>query len=79
MDTLVGMRAFARVVESKNFAEAARRLKLSPAMVTKHIQNLEQRIDTRLLNRTSRQLSLTEAGARRRLGRRQRPQMAVRP
>ena len=63
MDTLVGMRAFARVVESKNFAEAARRLKLSPAMVTKHIQNLEQRIGTRLLNRTPRQLSLTEAGA----------------
>jgi DNA-binding transcriptional LysR family regulator len=63
MDTLTSMRAFARVVETKNFTQAAKRLKLSPAMVTKHIQSLEQRIGTRLVNRSTRQLSLTEAGA----------------
>lgn len=63
MDTLTSMRAFARVAEAKNFTEAAKRLKLSPAMVTKHIQNLEQRLGTRLVNRSTRQLSLTEAGA----------------
>jgi DNA-binding transcriptional LysR family regulator len=63
MDTLTSMRAFARVAETKNFTRAAKRLKLSPAMVTKHIQNLEQRIGTRLITRSTRQLSLTEAGA----------------
>jgi len=63
MDTLTSMRAFARVAEYKNFTRAAKRLKLSPAMVTKHIQYLEQRIGTRLVNRSTRQLSLTEAGA----------------
>jgi DNA-binding transcriptional LysR family regulator len=63
MDTLVSMRAFARVAETKNFAHAARRLRLSPAMVTKHIQNLERRLGTRLINRSTRRLSLTEAGA----------------
>jgi DNA-binding transcriptional LysR family regulator len=63
VDTFVGMRVFAKVVETESFAEAARRLKLSPAMVTKHIQGLEQRVGTRLLNRTSRRFSLTEAGA----------------
>lgn len=63
MDTLASMRAFARVAETKNFTRAAKRLKLSPAMVTKHVQNLEARIGTRLINRSTRQLSLTEAGA----------------
>jgi DNA-binding transcriptional LysR family regulator len=63
MDTLVGMRVFAKVVETESFAEAARRLKLSPAMVTKHIQRIEGRIGARLLNRSTRRLSLTEAGA----------------
>lgn len=62
MDTLTSMRVFAKVVELQNFADAARRLKLSPAMVTRHIQFLEQRIGVRLLNRTTRQFSLTEAG-----------------
>lgn len=62
MDTLASMRAFARVAETKNFTRAAKRLKVSPAMVTKHVQNLEARIGTRLVNRSTRQLSLTEAG-----------------
>jgi DNA-binding transcriptional LysR family regulator len=63
LDTLLSMRVFVRVVETESFAATARWLKLSPAMVTKHVQHLEQRLGTRLLNRTTRQFSLTEAGA----------------
>jgi DNA-binding transcriptional LysR family regulator len=63
MHTVVSMRAFAKVFETKSFADAARRMKLSPAMVTKHIQNLESRIGARLLNRTIRGVSLTESSA----------------
>jgi DNA-binding transcriptional LysR family regulator len=63
MDTLTSMRVFAQVVEGRSFSAAARRLKLSQAMVTRHIQHLEHRVGARLLNRTSREFSLTEAGA----------------
>jgi DNA-binding transcriptional LysR family regulator len=63
MDTLVSMRVFVRAVEAESLAAAARRLKLSPATVTKHVQGLERRLGTRLLNRTTRRFSLTEAGA----------------
>jgi DNA-binding transcriptional LysR family regulator len=63
MDTLLSMRVFAKVVETENFTEAARRLKLSPPMVTRHIQSLERRVGARLINRTTHQFSLTEAGA----------------
>jgi DNA-binding transcriptional LysR family regulator len=57
------MRVFTKVVEAENFTEAARRLKLSAPMVTRHIQSLERRIGARLINRTTHQFSLTEAGA----------------
>jgi DNA-binding transcriptional LysR family regulator len=63
MDTLSSMRAFLRVVQAGGFSKAAARLDLSPAMVTKHISRLEERLGVRLLNRTTRQVSLTEAGA----------------
>ena len=63
MDTLLSMRVFARVVDSGSFTEAARRLGLSPPMVTRHIQALEHRIGSRLIQRTTHQFSLTEAGA----------------
>lgn len=63
MDTVLSMRVFAKVVETENFTEAARRLKLSPPMVTRHIQGLERRLGTRLINRTTHRFSLTEAGA----------------
>jgi DNA-binding transcriptional LysR family regulator len=56
------MRVFIKVVEAENFTEAARRLELSPPMVTRHIQNLERRLGARLINRTTHQFSLTEAG-----------------
>jgi DNA-binding transcriptional LysR family regulator len=63
VDTLTSIEVFRNVVEQKSFAAAARRLNLSPAMVTKHVMHLEKRLNTRLLNRTSRHLSLTESGA----------------
>jgi DNA-binding transcriptional LysR family regulator len=57
------MRAFLRVVQAGGFSKAAARLDISPAMVTKHVNSLEERLGVRLLNRTTRQVSLTEAGA----------------
>jgi DNA-binding transcriptional LysR family regulator len=57
------MRAFLRVVQVQGFARAAKRLGISPAMVTKHVNALEKRLGVRLLHRTTRQVSLTEAGA----------------
>lgn len=62
MDTLTSLRVFAAVADFKSFAQAADRLGLSPAMASKHVQHLEQRVGSRLLNRTSRNVSLTEAG-----------------
>jgi DNA-binding transcriptional LysR family regulator len=63
MDRLSAMATYVRVVEAGSFAAAAQRLALSPAMVSRHVQALEQHLGTRLLNRTTRRLSLTEAGA----------------
>lgn len=63
MDGLLGLRVFALVAELRSFAAAAERLGLSPAMTSKHVQQLEARVGARLLNRTSRSVSLTEAGA----------------
>lgn len=63
MDNLTGMAVFARVVEANSFTEAARRLGMSKAAVSKQISRLEERLGARLLNRTTRRLSLTEVGA----------------
>ncbi|HEX7967721.1 MAG TPA: LysR substrate-binding domain-containing protein [Stellaceae bacterium] len=62
MDRITSMTAFAAVVTSGSFAAAAQRLSMSPATVTNHLQSLEERLGVRLLNRTTRKLSLTEAG-----------------
>ncbi len=62
MDRVTSMTAFATVVSAGSFAGAAQRLKMSPAMVTNHVRSLEERLGARLLNRTTRKLSLTEAG-----------------
>jgi DNA-binding transcriptional LysR family regulator len=62
MDRATSMTVFVRVVEGGSFAAAARRLRMSPAMVSTHVQSLEDRLGVRLLNRTTRKLSLTEIG-----------------
>lgn len=62
MDRLTTMTTFTAVASSSSFAEAARRLNLSPALVSKHVQALEDRLGARLLHRTTRKVSLTEAG-----------------
>lgn len=64
MDRLESMRVFVAVAEGEGFAPAARRLSLSPPAVTRAVAALEQRIGTRLLHRTTRQVRLTEAGTR---------------
>ena len=63
MLNLVGMGIFAHVAEAKGFSAAARRLGLSKSMVSKEVSKLEKSLGARLLNRTTRQLSLTEVGA----------------
>jgi DNA-binding transcriptional LysR family regulator len=62
VDRFVGMAVFAKVVESASFAAAARHFDISPAMVTKHVRRLEERLGVRLLNRTTRRVSVTEVG-----------------
>jgi DNA-binding transcriptional LysR family regulator len=63
MMNLVGMGIFARVAEAKGFSAAARRLGISKSVVSKEVAKLEKSLGARLLNRTTRQLSLTEVGA----------------
>ncbi len=62
MDTLLSMKVFRQVVESGSFVAAAERLSLSTAMTSKHLMHLEKQLGSRLLNRNSRGLSLTEPG-----------------
>lgn len=62
MDTLASMKTFVKVVELGSFSAAARLMNLSPAMITKHIGHLESRTGARLLNRSTRQISTTDAG-----------------
>ena len=62
MDTLRSMRVFRAVVELDSFVRASERLGLSAAMVSKHVMHLERHLGARLLNRSSRHLSLTEIG-----------------
>ena len=62
MDRMAGMAVFTKVVSSGSFSAAARELEISQASVTKQIKELESWLGARLLNRTTRRLSLTEAG-----------------
>lgn len=62
MDTLLSIRVFAAVAEAKSFVTVAERMGLSNAMTSKHVQHIETQVGARLLNRTSRSVSLTEAG-----------------
>lgn len=63
MDDLNAIISFVRVVQANSFAGAARRLGMSPSQLSKQISRLEQQLGTRLLRRTTRSLSLTEAGS----------------
>lgn len=62
MDRLQSMRVFAKVVELGSFARAAQHLSMSNAVVTRYVADLEAHLGTRLLNRTTRSLSLTDVG-----------------
>lgn len=62
MDSLQSIRVFVQVVRLGSFTAAADFLNISTAMASKHINSLEQRVQAKLLNRTSRKLSLTELG-----------------
>lgn len=62
MDKLTSMQVFVRVAKTGSFAGAARDMDISRAMATKHIMQLENKLGTRLFNRTTRSLSLTDVG-----------------
>ena len=64
MDRLDAMQAFVTVADLQGFAPAARKLGLSPSAVTRLIAALEERLGARLLQRTTRQVALTDVGAR---------------
>lgn len=62
MMDLIGLRVFCEIVESGSLTAAGHRLGMAPPMVSKHLARLERSLAARLLNRTSRSMSLTEAG-----------------
>lgn len=64
MDTLQNMRVFSRVVEAGSFTAAAHQLNTTTAYASRAISDLEAHLRTRLLNRTTRRIALTEAGER---------------
>ena len=64
MDRIDAMQAFVAVADLQGFAPAARKLGLSPSAVTRLIAALEDRLGARLLQRTTRPVTLTDVGAR---------------
>ncbi|WP_160062472.1 LysR family transcriptional regulator [Psychromonas sp. L1A2] len=62
MDRIDAMRAFVAIVTEGSFSNAASTLQLSPQLVSKYVSKLEEQLDVRLLHRTTRKVSLTEAG-----------------
>ena len=62
MDRLAAIQVFAQVVEAGSFAKAAARLGLSTSATSRQVAELETHLQTRLLNRTTRRVSLTESG-----------------
>lgn len=63
MDRVTSMRVFVRSASAGSLSAAARHLGMSAAMATKHVDSLEARLGVKLLHRTTRRLSLTEAGS----------------
>src|SRR5258708_31742426 len=64
LDRLTGMQVFVRVAALGGLSAAARSLGMSPTLVTKHVAALEERLGVKLLHRSTRRLTLTEAGRR---------------
>lgn len=64
METLTNLESFVKSAEHGSFSEAARRLALTPAAVSRNVAALERNLGIRLLQRSTRQLTLTEAGER---------------
>ena len=62
MDPVTRMQAFVQVVDAGGFSAAARRAGKSKALLSKYVRDLEDELGVRLLNRTTRRLSPTEAG-----------------
>jgi len=62
-DRLNGMRIFAQVVDARSFTAAADKLGMSKSLVSRHVSALERSLAVKLLNRSTRKLNLTEAGA----------------
>jgi DNA-binding transcriptional LysR family regulator len=62
MDRLTSLTVFTKVVDNGGFSAAARRLNMSVTMVSNHVQALEDRLGARLLNRTTRRVSVTDTG-----------------
>ena len=61
-DRLTGISVFAQVVEAKSFSAAADKLGISKSLASRHVSALERSLSAKLLNRSTRKLSLTEAG-----------------
>lgn len=64
MESMSGIECFVRSAEAGSFSEAARRLSLTPAAVSKNVAKLESNLGVRLFQRSTRSLTLTEAGER---------------
>src|SRR5512138_783549 len=64
MDRLTAMQAFVAVADARGFAPASRKLSLSPSAVTRLVAGLEEHVGIRLLQRTTRSVTLTDAGLR---------------
>lgn len=62
LDRLTGMQVFVRTAQLGSLSAAARQMKMSPAMATKHVDALEDRLGVKLFHRTTRKLSLNESG-----------------
>lgn len=62
METLAGLRVFTLVVEAGNFSEVGRQLSVAPSSISRQINDLEEALGSRLFQRSTRRLSLTEAG-----------------
>ncbi len=62
MNLIFSMEVFQRVAETGNFSEVARQMSISQSTVSKHVAALEKHLEIKLINRSTRQLSLTEVG-----------------